>query len=141
MQLTSPAATVATLGLLEVQEAADAVTFSRAPDAKVAVAASCNLPPARISQFFSGVTLMDLSAGATQFTVVEAVVVPVAVAAVAEIAADPPAWQLTRPADTVAMLGALETQVAVEVRSCTDPSVQVPLAVNCAVPPAAICGA
>jgi hypothetical protein len=60
-------------------------------------------------------------------TVVEPVVVPVAVAPLAEIVADPPtvalALQLTTPADTVATLGALETQVAVGVIFCVEPSV------------------
>jgi hypothetical protein len=70
---------------------------------------------------------MDLSTGAKQVTIVDPVVVPVAVAPVAEIVADPPtialALQLTRPADTVATLGALETQVAAGVRSFVEPSV------------------
>ena len=77
-------------------------------------------------------------------TVVEALVVPVAVAPLAEIVAEPLdvalALQLTRPADTEATLGALETQVAVPVRFCVEPSVYVPVAVNCVVPPAATCG-
>ena len=85
--------------------------------------------------------MMDLSAGARQVTVVEPVVVPVAVALVAEILADPPAMQLTRPADTVATVGALETQAAVGVRSCADPSLYVPVAVSCVELPAATCGA
>jgi hypothetical protein len=60
-------------------------------------------------------------------TVVEPVVVPVAVAPVADIVVDPPAvalaLQLTRPADTVATLGALEIQVAVGVRFWVEPLV------------------
>jgi hypothetical protein len=70
---------------------------------------------------------MDLSTGAAQVTNVEPVVVPVAVAPVAEIVAYPPTvalgLQLTRPADTVATLDALETHVAVSVRSFAEPSV------------------
>ena len=76
---------------------------------------------------------------------VEAVVVPVAVAPLAEIVADPLdvalALQLTRPAETVATLGELEIQEAVPVRSFVDPSVKVPMAVNWVVAPAATCGA
>ena len=60
-------------------------------------------------------------------TVVDPLVVPVAVAPLAEIVADPAtialALQLTKPADTVATLGALEIQVAVGVRFCIEPSV------------------
>jgi hypothetical protein len=70
---------------------------------------------------------MDVSTGAKQVTVVEPVVVPVAVAPVAEITADPLdvalGLQLTRPAETVATLDALETQVAVGVRSFIELSV------------------
>lgn len=68
-----------------------------------------------------------LSTGAKQVTVVDPVVVPVAVALVAEIVADPPTLtlelQLTRPADTVAIFGAPETQVAEGVRFRVDASV------------------
>jgi hypothetical protein len=234
LQLTRPDDTVATFVSLEVQVAV-AVTFLLAPDANVPIAVSCVLPPARISHFFSGVTLMylscgawqvtliealmlslaavtveepftvapalqvtrpaadtvatpetlelhwtvfvtvcagpeeklpvavncavppvgrvscegaivmDLSTGAKQVTVVEPVAVPVAVAPVAEIVAYPldvdAALQLTKPADTVATLGALETQAAVVVRFFVEPSVKEPVAVNCVAPPAATCGA
>ena len=74
-----------------------------------------------------GAIVMDVSTGARQVTVVEPVVVPVAVVPVAEIVADPLAvalaLQLTKPADTVATLGALDAQVAVPVRSFVEPSV------------------
>ena len=70
---------------------------------------------------------MALSTGARQVTVVEAVVVAVAVGLVAEMVAEPAtlalALQLTRPAETEATLGALDTQVADAVRSCVDESV------------------
>lgn len=91
-----------------------------------------------------GAIVMDWSTGAKQVTVVEPVVVPVAVAPVAEIVADPLdvalALQLTRPAETAATLGALEAQVAAGVRSFVEPSVYVPVAFSCVVPPAATCG-
>jgi hypothetical protein len=71
--------------------------------------------------------VMDCSTGAKQATVVEPDVVPVAVAPPAEIVADPPTLavvlQLTSPAVTAATFGALETQVAVGVRSFVEPSV------------------
>lgn len=90
------------------------------------VAANCAVPPVG-SASCAGAIVMDWSTGAKQVTVVEPLVVPVAVAPLAETVADPPtvalALQLTRPADTVATLGALETQLAVGVIFCVEPSV------------------
>lgn len=90
------------------------------------VAANCPVPPVG-SVSCVGAIVMDWSTGAKQVTVVEPLVVPVAVAPLAEIVADPPtvalALQLTRPADTMATLGALETQLAVGVIFCVEPSV------------------
>ena len=90
------------------------------------VAANCAVPPVG-SVSCVGAIVMDWSTGAKQVTVVEPLVVPVAVAPLAEIVADPPtvalALQLTRPADTMATLGALETQLAVGVIFCVEPSV------------------
>ena len=108
MQLTSPAATVATLEALEVQVAV-AVTFLVAPDAKVPVAVSCNLPPDGISQFLAGVTLMYLSCGAWQVTPIDALMLPLVAVIVEEPFIDAAALQVTRPvADTVATLDTLE---------------------------------
>ena len=113
------------------------------PEEKIPVAVNCAVPPAgRVSG--AGDTTTEVSTGARQVTIVEPVVVPVAVAPVAEIVAVPPVLalglQLTRPADTLAMLGALETHVAVAVRFCVEESVKVPVAVNCVEPPAATWG-
>ena len=77
-------------------------------------------------------------------TVVEPLVVPVAVAPLAEIIAEPLdvalALQLTTPvAVTAATPVLLEVQVAV--KGCVEPSVKVPVAVNCVVVPAGTCGA
>jgi hypothetical protein len=126
LQVTSPVAdTVATLETLELHWTV--FVMDRAgPEEKLPVAVNCAVPPVG-SVSCEGAIVMDVSTGATQVTVVEPVVVPVAVAPRAEIVADPfivaPALQLTRPADTVATLGALETQVAVGVRSFVEPSV------------------
>ena len=85
------------------------------PDVKLPVAHNCAVPPVG-SVSCVGAIVMDWSTGARQVTVVEPVVVPVAVAPLAEIVAEPPAvalaLQLTRPVATVATLGALVTQVA-----------------------------
>lgn len=116
--------TVATLGTLELQ--ITPVRVCVGPDEKLPVAVNCAVPPVgRVS--CAGATMMELSTGAKQVTVVDAVVVPVAVAPVAEIVADPPTLalelQLTRPADTVAIFGAPEAQVAEDVRFRVDASV------------------
>jgi hypothetical protein len=135
LQLTSPADTVATLVLLEVQ-AAVAVTFLVAPDAKIPVAASCSFPPALISQFFSGVTLMYLSCGAWQVTPIDELMLPLVALIVAEPFIVAAALQVTRPvADTVATLETLELHWTPFVMSCTGPEEKLPAAANCAVPP------
>jgi hypothetical protein len=135
LQLTRPAATVATLGALEVQVAV-AVTFWVAPDAKVPIAVSCNLPPARISQFFSGVTLMYLSCGAWQATLIDALMLPLVAVIVAAPFIVAAALQVTRPvADTVATLDTLELHCTVFVIVCAGPEEKLPVAANCAVPP------
>jgi hypothetical protein len=135
LQLTSPADTVATLVTLEVQVAV-AVTFLVAPDAKVPIAMSCSLPPAGISQFFAGVTLMYLSCGAWQVTLIDALMLPL-VAAIVEVPfIVAPALQVTRPvADTVATFETLELHCTVFVTFCVGPDEKLPVAANCAVPP------
>jgi hypothetical protein len=135
LQLTSPAATVATLVALEVQDAV-AVTFLVAPDAKVPIAVSCSLPPAGISQFLAGVTLMYLSCGAWQVTPIDALMLPLVALSVEEPFSVAPALQVTRPvADTVATLETLELHWTVFVTVCAGPEEKVPVAANCAVPP------
>jgi hypothetical protein len=126
LQVTRPPAdTVATLGTLELHWI-ESVRGCAGPEEKLPVAVNCPVPPAgRVS--CEGAIVMDVSTGARQVTVVEPLVVPVAVRPVAEMVADPVAFalalQLTRPPLTAAMFGALEIQVAVGVRSLVDPSV------------------
>jgi hypothetical protein len=135
LQLTSPADTVATLVSLEVH-VADAVTFLVAPDAKIPIAVSCVLPPARISHLFSGVTLMYLSCSAWQATLIDALMLPLVAVIVEEPFIVAPGLQVTRPvADTVATLGTLERHWTVFVTLCAGPEEKLPVAVNCAVPP------
>ena len=126
LQVTRPVDdTVATLGALELH-CTELVRPCEGPEEKIPVAVNCAVPPVG-SVNGAGDTTTELSTGARQVTVVEPVVVPVAVAPVAEIVADPPVaalgLQLTRPADTPATLGALETQAAVAVRFCVEESV------------------
>lgn len=135
MQLTNPADPVAMRVLLEVQVAV-AVTFLLAPDAKVPIAVSCSLPPARISQFLSGVTLMYLSCSAWQVTPIDPLTLPLVAVIVEEPFIVRPALQVTRPvADTVATLDTPELHCTVFVRGCEGPEEKLPVAANCAVPP------
>jgi hypothetical protein len=135
LQLTNPADTVATPVSLEVHVAV-AVTFLVAPDAKVPVAVSCSLPPARISQFFSGVTLMYLSCAAWQVTLIDVLILPLVALTVEEPFIVAPALQVTRPvAETVATLETLELHCTVFVMVCAGPEEKLPVAANCAVPP------
>jgi hypothetical protein len=108
LQLTNPAATVATLEALETQVAV-AVTFLVAPEAKVPIAVSWNLPPAGISHSLEGTIVMYLSCGAWQTTLIDALMLPLVALIVEEPFIVAPAVQLTRPvADTVATLDTLE---------------------------------
>jgi hypothetical protein len=108
LQLTSPAATVATLEALEVQVAV-AVTFLVAPEAKVPIAVSWNLPPAGISHSLEGTIVKYLSCAAWQVTPIDALTLPLVAVIVAEPFIVAPALQVTRPAaDTVATLDTLE---------------------------------
>ena len=126
LQVTTPVDdTVATLCALELH-CTELVRTCEGPEEKIPVAVNCAVPPAgRVSG--AGDTTTELSTGAAQVTNVEPVVVPVAVAAVAEIVADPPVvalgLQLTSPADTLAMLGVSEAHVATAVRGCVVESV------------------
>jgi hypothetical protein len=126
LQVTRPVAdTLATLGTLELHTTA-LVRGCEGPDEKSPVAVSCAVPPVG-SVNAAGATAMELSTGAAQFTAVDPVVVPVAVAPVAEIVADPLnvalGLQVTKPADTVATLGTLEIHAAEGVRFCVELSV------------------
>ncbi len=141
MHVTSPAATVATVEALEAQVAV-AVRFLVAPDAKVPVAVSCTLPPGGISPRFEGVMVMDFSCGAWQVTPTDPLMLPLAAELVAEIIDEPLTvaltLQVTTPVDdTMATLGALELHCTEPVRPCEGPEEKMPVAVNCAVPPAA----
>ena len=88
LQVTSPVDdTVATLEALELHWT-EFVRFCEGPEEKLPVAINCAvLPLVRFSD--AGDTMTELSTGARQVTVVEPVVVPVAVAPVADIVAVP----------------------------------------------------
>ena len=128
---------MATDEALEVQVAV-AVTFLVAPDAKVPVAVSCNLPPGGISHSLEGVTVMYFSCGAWQVTPTDPVTLPLAAVIVEEPFIVAAALQVTSPvADTVATLDTLELHWTVFVIVCAGPEEKLPVAANCAVPPVA----
>jgi hypothetical protein len=127
LQVTRPVDdTVATIGAVELH-CTELVRGCEGPEEKMPVAVNCAVPPAGRVSGAGDDTTTEVSTGARQVTSVEPVVVPVAVAPVAEIVAVPPVLalelQLTSPADTLATLGALETHVAVAVRFCVEESV------------------
>ncbi len=122
LQLTSPAAdTVAMLVALE-RQAAVLVTFCNGPYEYVPVAVICRVPPFGISHVSPddlGVTEMDWSTGAWQFTVVDPD--PPLLAAVIVTTLLAPARHITRPPETVATLALLEVQLAELVTFCGGP--------------------
>jgi hypothetical protein len=135
LQLTKPAATVATLDELEVQVAV-AVRFFVAPDTNVPIAVSWILPPAGISHSLDGVIVMYFSCGAWQMMPIDALMPPLAAVIVDEPFMVAPALHVTRPpADTVATLGTVEVHCTVLVRDCAGPEEKLPVAANCAEPP------
>ena len=107
-----------------------------APEAKVPIAVSWNLPPAGISHSLDGVIVMYLSCGAWQVTLIDALMLPLVALIVAEPFIVALALQATRPmVDTVATLDTLELHWTEFVRGCAGPEEKLPVAANCAVPP------
>src|ERR1700733_9638654 len=87
---------------------------------------------------FAGVTAIDTSVGGVTVRLAEPVVVPEA----AWIVVPPAATPVANPAPViVATPVLLDVQVTEVVRFCWFPSLYVPVAVNCCVPPFAIEGA
>jgi len=130
-----PAVMVAVAGVAELHVTL-AVRFCVVLLLNVPVAVNCCVRPAAI-EGFAGVTAMDTSVGAVtvKSTVLETV------PEVALIPAVPAAIPVAKPlAVIVAAAGVLEVQATLAVRFCVEPSVNVPVAVNCTVSPAAIDG-
>jgi hypothetical protein len=107
------------------------VRFCVVPSLKVPVAVNCCVPPFG-TDGFAGVTAMDTSVAA----VTVSVVLPVMPLEAAWMVVDPVPTAVARPAVLiVATVTAEELHVAVLVRFCVVPSLKVPVAVNCWVPP------
>jgi len=130
-----PTAIVAAFTLVDAQVAV-AVRTCVEPSVYVPVAANCCVSPASTTGF-AGVTAMEATTGGSTVSVV----LPVMLPEVAEMVGVPAAWLVARPPTAiVAATVLLDAQVAVEVRFCVEPSVYVPVAVNCSVSPAGTLG-
>jgi hypothetical protein len=120
-----PAPMVAAAVLDDAQAAVD-VRFWVEPSVYVPVAVNCCVSPLATLEL-AGVTAMETSAAG----VTVSVAFPVMLLEVAEIVVVPAARVVARPLGaTVAVAVLDDAQVAVAVRSCVEPSVYVPIAVN-----------
>ena len=134
--LARPEALIVAVVVLEDAHVAVVVRFCVVPSLYVPVAVNCCVPPAA-TDGFTGVTAIELSVAAVTVSVVEPVTLPL-VALIVEV----PAFNaLARPEALIVAVVVLEdAHVTVVVRFCVVPSLYVPVAVNCCVPPAATDG-
>jgi hypothetical protein len=130
-----PAAMVA-VAVLDDAQVAEAVRFCVVPSVYVPVAVNCCVSPFA-TLGFAGVTAMDVSAAAATVSVV----LPVMLPEVAEIVVVPVATAVARPPTAMVAVAVLDdAQVTVPVRFWVEPSVYVPVALNCCVSPFATLG-
>src|SRR6202030_3411595 len=126
-----PAALIVATVTAEELHVAVLVRFCVVPSLKVPVAVNCRVPPFG-TDGFAGVTAMDTSVAA----VTVSVVLPVMPLEAAWMVVVPVPPAVPKPAALiVATVTAEELHVAVLVRFCVVPSLKVPVAVNCCVPP------
>src|SRR5277367_5122416 len=130
-----PAVIVATVVVAELQVAVP-VRFCVVPSLNVPVAVNCCVAPFVIDGF-AGVTAIDCSVAAVTVNVVDPTIDD-DVAVIVELPT--PAPVAKPPAVIVATVVFAELQVAVPVRFCVVPSLNVPVAVNCCVAPLVIEG-
>jgi hypothetical protein len=131
-----PPAAIVAAAVLDDAQVAVAVRFCVVPSVYVPVAVNCSVNPAD-TLWFAGVTAMETSAAG----VTVSAVLPVMLPEVAEIVVVPAATAVARPLAAMVAVAVLDdAQVAVEVRFCVEPSVYVPVAVNCCVSPFAMLG-
>jgi hypothetical protein len=130
-----PAAMVA-VAVLDDAQVTEAVRFCVELSVYVPVAVNgCVSPFATLG--VAGVTAMETSAADTTVSVV----LPVMLPEVAEIVVVPAATVVARPPAAMSAVAVLdEAHVAEAVRFCVEPSVYVPVAVNCCVSPLATLG-
>jgi hypothetical protein len=112
------------------------VRFCVEPSLNVPVAVNCCVAPLAIDGF-GGVTAIDCSVAAVTVRVVEPLIAP-DVALIVEVPT--PAPLASPEALIVAVVVVPEDQVTLDVRFCVEPSLNVPVAVNCCVAPLAIDG-
>jgi hypothetical protein len=112
------------------------VRFCVVPSLKVPVAVNCCVAPLAI-EGFAGVTAIDCSVAAVTVSKVD----PLIEDDVAVIVELPTPAPVARPAALiVAVVVVPDDQVTLDVRFCVEPSLNVPVAVNCCVAPLAIDG-
>src|SRR6202522_2365529 len=112
------------------------VRFCVVPSLNVPVAVNCCVAPLAIDGF-AGVTAIDCSVAAVTVRVVEPLIAP-DVALMVEVPTPAP---LASPESLiVAVVVVPDDQVTLNVRFCVEPSLNVPVAVNCCVAPLAIDG-
>jgi hypothetical protein len=127
--------TVAVAGVPDVQVTV-AVMFWMLPSLYVPVAENCSVDPATI-EGFAGVTAIDCSVAAVTVSKVE----PLMDDDVAVMVEVPTAAPLAKPAALIVAVAVVpDDQVTVEVKFCVEPSLNVPVAVNCCVAPLVIEG-
>jgi hypothetical protein len=126
---------VAVVVVPEVQVTVD-VKFCVVPSLNVPVAVNCCVAPLVIDGF-AGVTAIDCNVAAVTVRVVEPLIAP-DVALIVEVPT--PAPLASPEALIVAVVVVPEDQVTLDVRFCVEPSLNVPVAVNCCVAPLAIDG-
>jgi hypothetical protein len=103
------------------------VRFCVVPSLNVPVAVNCCVAPLAIDGF-AGVTAIDCSVTAVTVRTVEPLIAP-DVAVIVEV---PTPAALARPAALIVAVAVVpEDQVTLEVRFCVEPSLKVPVAVNC----------
>src|SRR5262249_34246892 len=106
------------------------------PSLKVPVALNCFVPPT-VTVGFGGVTAIDWSTTAVTVSVVEPETAPL----VALIVLVPAFTAVASPVALIAAVaGVPDVHVTVLVKSCVVPSLKVPVALNCFVPPTVTVG-
>src|ERR1700722_13671676 len=129
--VAKPAALIVATVTAEELHVAVLLRFCVVPSLKVPVAVNCCVPPFG-TEGFAGVTAIDTSVAA----VTVSVVLPVMLLEAAWIVVEPVVTAVAKPAALiVATVTAEELHVAVLLRFCVVPSLNVPVAVNCCVPP------
>src|SRR6202044_2754586 len=134
--LASPEALIVAVVVVPEDQVTLDVRFCVEPSLNVPVAVNCCVAPLAIDGF-GGVTAIDCSVAAVTVRVVEPLIAP-DVALIVEVPT--PAPLASPEALIVAVVVVLEDQVTLDVRFCVEPSLNVPVAVNCCVAPLAIDG-